>query len=142
MEIFDYLNDITYKKENIMSDGDEQIENGYESYRINKFLSQHINCILFVNEMNFNSHLDNKLQFDYFINSIRKKFRKSEKWLKPEDFKAIGLVKEYYDYSTPKAKEALKILGDGDIEYIRKKLFKGGTSHGGNDDRSGARPAR
>ena len=140
MEIFDYLNAITYKKENIM--GDELAETHYAPYRINKFLSQHLDCILFVNEMNFSSHIDNKLQFDYFINSIRKKFRKSEKWLKPEDFEAIDLVKEYYGYSTPKAKEALKILGDDNIEYIRKKLYKGGTSHGRNNDRSGARPAR
>ena len=140
MELFDYLNAITYKKEDIM--GDEIIEDNYIPYVINKFLSQHIDCILFVNEMNFRSQLPHKLQFDYFINSIRKKFRRSDKWLKPEDFEVIDLIREYYDYSIPKAKEALKILGDGDIEYIRKKLFKGGTSHGGNDDRSGARPAR
>ena len=140
MEIFDYLNAITYKKENIM--GDELAETHYAPYLINKFLSQHLDCILFVNEMNFSSHIDNKLQFDYFINSIRKKFRKSEKWLKPEDFEAIDLVREYYGYSTPKAKEALKILGDDNIEYIRKKLYKGGTSHGRNNDRSGTRPAR
>ena len=140
MEIFDYLNAITYKKENIM--GDELVEKDYEPYRINKFLSQHLDCILFVNEMNFSSHIDNKLQFDYFINSIRKKFRKSGKWLKPEDFEEVNLVKEYYGYSTPKAKEALKILGDDNIEYIRKKLYKGGTSHGRNNDRSGTRPAR
>ena len=140
MKIFDYLNAITYKKENIM--GDELVEKDYKPYRINKFLSQHLDCILFVNEMNFSSHIDNKLQFDYFINSIRKKFRKSEKWLKPEDFEAIDLVREYYGYSTPKAKEALKILGDDNIEYIRKKLYKGGTSHGRNNDRSGTRPAR
>ena len=134
------MNAITYKKENIM--GDELVEKDYKPYRINKFLSQHLDCILFVNEMNFSSHLDNKLQFDYFINSIRKKFRKSGKWLKPEDFEAVELVKEYYGYSTPKAKEALKILGDDNIEYIRKKLYKGGTSHGRNNDRSGTRPAR
>ena len=140
MKIFDYLNAITYKKENIM--GDELAETHYAPYRINKFLSQHLDCILFVNEMNFSSHIDNKLQFDYFINSIRKKFRKSEKWFKPEDFEAIDLVREYYGYSTPKAKEALKILGDDNIEYIRKKLYKGGTSHGRNNDRSGTRPAR
>ena len=140
MEIFEYLNAITYKKENIM--GDELVEKGYEPYRINKFLSEHLDCIFDVNVMNFCSYLDNKLQFDYFINSIRKKFRKSGKWLKPEDFEEVNLVKEYYGYSTPKAKEALKILGDDNIEYIRKKLYKGGTSHGRNNDRSGARPAR
>ena len=142
MEIFDYTNDITYKKDNIMADGDEYIEDGYKPYYINKLLSEHIDCLLFVNEMNFNSHLDKKLQFDYFINSIRKKFRKSSKWLKPEDFEVVDLVKEYYGYSTPKAKEALRILGADDIEYIRKKLYKGGSSHDRNNDRSGTRPAR
>ena len=142
MEIFDYTNDITYKKDNIMASGDEYIEDGYKPYHINKLLSEHIDCLLFVNEMNFNSHLDKKLQFDYFINSIRKKFRRSEKWLKPEDFEVIGLIREYYDYSIPKAKEALRILGDDDIEYIRKKLYKGGSSHDRNNDRSGTRPAR
>ena len=38
MDIFDYLNDIGYKKENILKDGDEILEAGYEPYRINKFL--------------------------------------------------------------------------------------------------------
>ena len=142
MEIFDYLNDISYKKENIMADGDEYIEKSYEPYRINKFLSEHLNCIFDVNAMNFCSHLDNKLQFDYFINSIRKKFRRSEKWLKPEDFEVISLIREYYGYSTPKAKEALRILGDDNIEYIRKKLYKGGSSNDRNNDRSGTRPTR
>ena len=142
MEIFDYLNDVTYKKDDIMAGGDEYIEKSYEPYRMNKFLSQHIDCMFYANEMNCNSHLDNKLQFDYFINSIRKKFRRSEKWLKPEDFEVINLIREYYDYSIPKAKEALNILGDDNIEYIRKKLYKGGSSNDRNNDRSGTRPAR
>ena len=31
---------------------------------------------------------------------------------------------------------------DDDIEYIRKKLYKGGSSHDRNNDRSGTRPTR
>ena len=57
MEIFDYLNDIGYKKENILKDGDEILEAGYEPYRINKFLSQHLDCLFLANEMIFHNHI-------------------------------------------------------------------------------------
>jgi hypothetical protein len=76
--------------------------------------------------MNFHNHIDNKLQFDYFINSIRKKFRQSGKWLKAEQIDEIDLIKEYYNYSNPKAKEILNLLSEEDIEFIKRKLRKGG----------------
>ena len=40
----------------------------------------------------------------------------------------IDLVKEYYNYSTSKAKTALELLSDDELEYIRKRSFKGGVS--------------
>ena len=126
MEIFDKLNDIGYKKENILKDGDEIIEAGYQPYRINKFLSQHIDCLFLANDMNFHNHIDNKLQFDYFINTIRKKFRQSSKWLKAEQVDEIDLIKEYYNYNNSKAKEVLNLLSEKDIEFIKRKLRKGG----------------
>ena len=126
MEIFDYLNDIGYKKENILKDGDEIIEAGYQPYRINKFLSQHIDCLFLANDMNFHNHIDNKLQFDYFINTIRKKFRQSSKWLKAEQVDEIDLIKEYYNYNNSKAKEVLNLLSEKDNEFIKRKLRKGG----------------
>ena len=126
MEIFDYLIDIEYKKENILKDGDEIIEAGYQPYRINKFLSQHIDCLFLANDMNFHNHIDNKLQFDYFINTIRKKFRQSSKWLKAEQVDEIDLIKEYYNYNNSKAKEVLNLLSEKDIEFIKRKLRKGG----------------
>ena len=39
MEIFDFLNDINYRKTSIMKE-DPDCERFYEPYRINKFLSQ------------------------------------------------------------------------------------------------------
>ena len=38
----------------------------------------------------------------------------------------LELVKEYYGFSTSKAKTALEILTDDELESIRKRLFKGG----------------
>ena len=124
-ELFDFLNNITHKKINIM-DIDNEIEKDYVPYVINKFLSQHIDTIEDADTMNSMSHLPNKLQFDYLINSIRKKFRRAEKWLKSETDLDISAVKEYYNYSNRKARDAIRILTAEEISYIKKKIYKGG----------------
>ena len=125
MELFDFLNDISHKKKGVIRD-DPLAEKDYKPYVINKFLSQHIDCILYVNEMNIRPHCDKILQFDYLINSLRKQFRRSSKWLKPDFFDDVEVVKEYFGYSTPKAKQALEILTEEQLDYIRFKLRKGG----------------
>ena len=76
--------------------------------------------------MNIRPHCDKILQFDYLINSLRKQFRRSSKWLKPDFFDNVEIVKEYFGYSTPKAKQALEILTEEQLDYIRFKLRKGG----------------
>ena len=125
MILFDYLNAITYKKKDIIGD-DPIAEKFYEPYKMNKALSQNQDCILYVNEMNFRPSTDKKLQFDYFINNIRKRFRKAEKWLTPESLNDIDCVKEYFKYSDEKARQALNILSDGDLVVIRETIKKGG----------------
>ncbi len=126
-QLFDYLNDITNKKNNIWENGlDPQIEKGYVPFVINRFLSQHIDCIMYSNEMNRLPFCDKKLQFDYFINSIRKEFRRFSKWLKPEHNKNIENIKEYYCYSNAKAEIASKILTEKQLKYIKSKCNKGG----------------
>ena len=125
MELFDFLNDISHKKRGVIRD-DPLAEKDYKPYVINKFLSQHIDCILYVNEMKSSPHCDKILQFDYLINSLRKQFRRSSKWLKPDFFDDVEVVKEYFGYSTIKAKQALEILTEEQLEHIRFKLRKGG----------------
>ena len=114
MEIFDFLNDINYRKTSIMKE-DPDCERFYEPYRINKFLSQ-----------NFWNHCDKKLQYEYFINSLRERKRRAHKWLEPESFYDIECIKEYFNYSTRKAKDAFRILSHDDLEYIKDRLYKGG----------------
>ena len=46
--------------------------------------------------------------------------------LKKTKLKNLQYVKEYYGYSNEKAKEALNILTDKQIEKIKLSLFKGG----------------
>ena len=126
-KLFDYLNDITNKKINIWENTiDPMMESEYVPYVINKFLSQHIDCVLYANEMNRLPSSDKKLQFDYLINSIRKEFRRSSTWMKPEHDENIQNIKEYYGYSNDKAEVALSILTDEQLKYIKSKCYKGG----------------
>jgi len=126
--LFEFFNDITTSKSNIMSVLSEEQATKYEPYKMNKFLSQSADSILYVNDMNGLPHLPISLQYDYFINSIRRRSRRPEKWL-VDSFKSdndLDVVKEYFNYSNQKAKDALLLLGDSEIEYIKSKTYKGG----------------
>ncbi len=106
-------------------DSDEESERQYPPYIVNRCYSGFIDTILLANEMNLNSHIDKKLQYDFYINTIRPKKRFSP-WLKKEKLDSLECVKEYYGYSDEKAKTALKILTDEQLEFIKSKLNRGG----------------
>ena len=123
MNPFEYLNAINSTKKDIMVD--DIAEKQYNSFMVNSGLSYFYDTALLANEMNQRHHLDNRLQFDFFINTIRKKKRFS-KWLKAEEEDNIKVVKEYYGYSNEKARQALTILNDEQIEQLKAKVYKGG----------------
>ena len=81
--------------------------------------------ILFVNEINQIPNLDNKLQFDFFLNTLRARKRYTP-WLKAKKLENLECIKEYYGYNNEKAKTALDILDDEQISAIKQKLYKGG----------------
>jgi hypothetical protein len=78
------------------------------------------------NEMNGYHFLSNQVQFQFLINSVRKKKRFGGRWLKQSKLKDLEYVKEYFDYSNEKAREALNILTKEQIEVIKETLNKGG----------------
>ena len=123
-ELKHYLNSINYDKVNLM-DLDEEAIKSYPPYIINRCLSGFMDVILYANEMNMASQLDNKMQYDFFINTIRKRKRFSP-WLKKDSLKDLEFVKQYYGYSNEKAKTALGLLTKEQIEFIRSKLNVGG----------------
>ena len=107
MNPFEYLNAINHTKQNIMVD--DITEKEYNPFMVNRGLSYFHDTVLMANEMNQNAHLDNRLQFDFFINIVRKKKRFS-KWFKPEIVSDVEVVKEYYGYSNQKARQVLTLL--------------------------------
>jgi hypothetical protein len=124
-ELKDYLNSINQSKKNILRD-DKEAEKAYPPFIINKCLSSFTDSVLYANEMNKNAHLPKKMQYDFFINTLKPRKRFSP-WIKKQTLEHLELVKEYYGYSHNKALEALRILTVQQLEEIKKALNKGGT---------------
>ena len=123
-QLKDYLYSINQSKKNILDD-DLDAEHGYPPYIINRCLSSFTDTILFANEMNKNSHLPKKMQYDFFINSVKPRKRFSP-WARKDSIDYLELVKEYYGYNDDKALQALRILNKDQLDTIKKALSKGG----------------
>ena len=125
-ELKEYLNSINSTKTNLMDTQDPLWERKYPSFIINKCLAptgKH-ECLI-VNEMNLHTHLDNKLQYDFLLNSLRREKRYAP-WMKASKSKNLEYVKEYFGYNNEKARSVLNILNDEQIATIKEKLNKGG----------------
>ena len=123
-ELKDWLNSINQTKKNLI-DEDPSIEKEYPPYIINRIYSGHLDSVMFANELNKYSFLDKKIQYDFYLNSLRSKKRFSP-WLRKDKIKDLDYVKRYYGYSNEKAQQALKILTKEQLNFIRLKFETGG----------------
>ena len=122
MELKHWLNSINQTKENLFEE-DPTLK--YPAFVVNKCLSGSLDAVLFANEMNKSHYLNPKLQYDFLLNSLRKKKRFAP-WLKKGKVEDIDAVKKYYGYSNEKAQQAMRILTKEQIKYIKSKLNTGG----------------
>ena len=125
MELKDWLNSINFNKENLIEE-DSTLAKEYPPFIVNKCLSGHLDCVLLANEMNKYHFLDKDMQYNFYLNILRKKKRFSP-WLRKEKVSDIEYVKQYYGYSNEKASQILKILSDEQIDFIKQRLDTGGT---------------
>jgi len=85
MKPFDFVNSASYSKEDLIreSDNTELAEKTYAPFLTNKAFSYHVDTIMYANEMNMRSALENQLAFDYYLNSIRPQ-KRFAKWIKKD----------------------------------------------------------
>ena len=124
MELKEWLKSINLSKKNLI-DEDPSLEKEYSPYIINRIFSGHLDAILFANEMNQYHFLPKKMQYDFFLNTLRTKKRFSP-WLHKDEIKDLELVKRYYGYSNEKAKQALRLLSEEQLNFIKSKFETGG----------------
>ena len=108
-----------------MLEADPTSKKSYPPYIINRCLSGHLGCVLFVNEMNKYHFLDKDLQYSFYLNTVRKRKRFSP-WLRKDKIEDLDYVKQYYGYSNEKALQVLKILSNEQINFIKQRLEIGG----------------
>jgi hypothetical protein len=123
-ELKDWLNSINFTKENLIEE-DSTLVKEYPPFIVNKCLSGHLDCVLFANEMNKYHFLDKDMQYNFYLNILRKRKRFSP-WLRKEKVSDLEFVKQYYGYSNEKASQVLKILSNEQIEFIKQRLDTGG----------------
>ena len=121
---FDFINAIHHTKENLIVD--DWSEKQYSPYIVNKGLSYGHDTVIPANEMNSRPHLDKVLQFQFLINIVRPK-KRFNKWIKAEKVDDLEIIKEYYGYSTEKAKQVLPLLSQSQLEQLKTRLTKGGN---------------
>ena len=125
-QLKDYLYSINQSKKNILDD-DPDAAKKYPAYVVNRCLSSFTDTVLYSNEMNKNSHLPPKMQYDFFINSVKPRKRFSP-WARKDSIDYLDVVKEYYGYNDDKALQALRILTKDQLDKISYLLRKGGNN--------------
>ena len=121
---FDYVKAILSEKKDLIID--EATEEGYKPFLVNKAVSKHKDCVLFANEMNYRSHIDRKMQFDFLLNTVRSMKRPFVRWEKSEKDDDLECVKKAFSLSDGKAKEALLLLSKEQIQKLKEETDTGG----------------
>ena len=115
---------ILQTKKNVLED-----DSDYVPFVVNKSLSFHYDCVMNANQMNLLPNTDARLQYYYYLNTIRPYKRPFQKWLKRETIEDLDVVKEYYGYSNEKAKQVLSILSPAQLDEIKQRINKGGMNN-------------
>ena len=121
---FDYVNAILQNKKELIVD--DVTEKAYVPFMVNRSLSYHYDCIAYANEMNRRHFIDKKLQNDFLLNTVRSRKRPFAKWVKSEKSEDIECIKLVYGLSDSKAREALRLLSDEQIQQLKEKTETGG----------------
>jgi len=123
-ELKDWLASINHTKKNLIEDISD--ESSYNPYVINRCLAGHEDCIFYVNEMNIFPNTSKRMQYSFYLNTLRKRKRFSP-WVKKDSITDLDYVKRYYNYSNEKAIQALKLLTKEQLDLIKLKFEEGGT---------------
>jgi hypothetical protein len=126
---FDYTTSISQTKKNLIRDTEnpELAEKQYNPFLTNRGLSYFPDTIMYANDMNMRPDLDNLLQYEYLLNSVRKNKRFS-KWAKASKDEIVMQLAEYYECSVQKAKDISTVLTTEQVDLIIQKLQKGGNT--------------
>jgi hypothetical protein len=118
MELFDYLNAMTEKKEELDFNNPE-ISSKYQPYMINRFVSMSEVFLPFVNEIN-KYQVPKEIHYKYLFSILpkRKQFFKYIKSTKDLSLQEKKILANYFNIGMKEAEEYIQILDDSQIKEI------------------------
>lgn len=122
-ELKDILKSINQSKNTDLID--EYNESDYPAWVVNRALSLYHDTILQVNELNQRPGIPKIMQYKYLLHSVRKRNRYSP-WLKSQLSPDVQTIKDYYGYSTVKAKEIFPLISKESLILMKEELSTGG----------------
>lgn len=124
---FDFINTVLQSKTNLVrgSENEELAEKAYNAFLTNKALSFHVDTVLYSNEMNRRGGLDNLLQYEYYLHSVRS-MRRGYSWPKKSKDEDLEVVQQAYKVNPVRAQEIIGLIGPEGLAAARKKLATGG----------------
>jgi hypothetical protein len=122
---FDFINSVSHLKNDLMAD--EENEKQYNAFIVNRGLSMIDDSILHANEMNRLPHMPAIAQYQYYMQSLRKRKRFS-KWQKSSKDENLDLIQEIYSVRREVAKQYMKILTPDRLSQLKKISDKGGNA--------------
>jgi hypothetical protein len=117
---------ISHTKDRSILD-DPEFDKAYQAFIINRAFSHHADSLLAANLMNERAHLSPALQFHFLLNTLRPRKRYSD-WMKNTVSDDVSTVAEYYECSERHARSLVSLHSSEQLDYIRKRLEKGGAS--------------
>ena len=123
-ELFDWVNDLSYKKERLI-DQDPETHKNFLPFMINRAFSQGVDTVMYANEMNKASGISDRMLYDFYFHSLRP-YKRFNKWAKTTKIDYLPDVQKYFNFSLRKAQDALRILTMDELKEIRHNLDTGG----------------
>jgi hypothetical protein len=125
---FDWLNNINGSTESIWDESTSEKE--YNSFMINRGLSQFRDTVLFSQMMNEKSqYISNKMQYDFYRLGITHKKKRFAKWHKPEKLQEIEMLSKHFGINIRVLENYVSLMSETDYATLMGSLERGGR-HG------------
>jgi len=106
---------------------DEYDEQVYQPFLINRSLSYFPDTLFLANEMNIAHRLPVRLQYSFYLHSVRPK-KRFAKWIKRGTEDDVQNVMDYYGLTHDKALEVLKCLTPAEVKELAAGAWREGVS--------------
>jgi hypothetical protein len=121
--LFPFLDDISEKKQDLLRTGVYR-EEDYEkiAFLVNRGLSQHLDCILYVDEINTMRWLPAQMRYDYLMATISPRERRGKWAAKDENIEEIRAIAQWFGVNLLRARGMRELLRDEQVSTIVKKV--------------------